>query len=637
MIRGGAPTFALPPLPPLRHNATSRHTPRDSRRDLLRGQHTLDRNDPSSPIGTFGGQIIGRPDPGLRPFRIGSSEATSRDSSRRTVGLPALGHAPQLRTRFGPRTRHPRVEDHGHAKQNENADAVPEQGRPGPRATRETIQEKSPKPKRVRAKIQRVQFGNPTVLPADQQPFSDADHQLNSQPEADEHLGARHFDAADESEISYFPTLVPIRSPPKTVTNGAEEAHGTVLSPSRSRISDPSISLLDQTFPTLPRTHTGDLSNATAESEAEQGDNSVGLLEVLSQNAMRKIDASHSASGVTCPSRSQHTAPVPTLPGKPQLPQIQHQVNVEYNSAHFTREQAQHIAASIVQGKIGTKRWSTVLPDVIPLRYHAESEPQSVSRRVPQPHWSPPSRHVVCQDLGLSASQMRKGPATELPDFVHHSASGDLIDEKAKDEDDLALFEHNLRFAGYRLSPAAPDLVPHLQAFSLEALQKRMQTSRKEVAKIIVPFSEPSFSSHATRARFIPPQSTVEAALPRASGEGVVLVWMESTAQSFLLALETMLGAGFAPQSSVYSLSSTECDLYPCPILHYVAHAGTKQAEGTAAHIALYVHLDRIEEARSKLAALDLGSCHGGSYRPFNDPLVRLLVTTRSGEPLCLV
>ncbi len=151
------------------------------------------------------------------------------------------------------------------------------------------------------------------------------------------------------------------------------------------------------------------------------------------------------------------------------------------------------------------------------------------------------------------------------------------------------------------------DKPPRLQPFDTNAFEKRAQTRRKEVVKVIIPFSEPSLAAGATRARFIPPQSTLVAPQPRSTihtQNSALLVWMQSTAHAFFRALESMMHAGFAPtaqSSSSHHTDSNEPDLYPCPILHYAAHAGPSQTSGESkapSHVVLYVHLDRLEEAR---------------------------------------
>ncbi|SPO25370.1 uncharacterized protein UTRI_03215_B [Ustilago trichophora] len=626
-------------------------------RSILERKRQRDRSDPSSPIGTFGGHMIGRSDRSPRCSRSSTVDSASRDLNIKTVGLPALGHAPQLRTRFGPRTRPPQVAELPDANDNENTETVPAQGRPKRRATKRIVEEKAARQKRQRTKIQRIQLGG--CLPsssADQQPFSDADHHLNSQPDADEHLRVDVLNAADESEISYFPTLPPACLPSSRVRKEVEATHEQAAITTLGAASEHRFPLADQNLQQAPTfvisTSTAlnpqDETLAQEDEHVEEGDTSVGLLEVLSQNAMRKIvpdpptiAASPQSSPIPAPVEAAHSEEAP------------HVVLVDFAPSHVTHQQAQQIVKSIIQSKAGSKRWSAAHPDLI------EARPQAsiVSRFKPgmtlQASWRPPSKLAVCRDLGLSSAQMRKGPATDLPAFVHCSAIG--CDDEAQtqlDDANLSRFEHGLCSAGYRLSYAMRGVeaacdgmesidVPHLQPFDAVALRQRMRSRRKEVVKIIVPFSEPRLSPLATRARFLTPHPSRLADQPDTSvtlSSQIVLVWMQSTAQAFLHALETMTQASLAvpAQNSCHSIASTESDLYPCPILHYTAHAQSAASENKASsHVVLYVHLDRLEEARSKLADLELGST--ACYRPFNDPLVRLLVTSLQGEPLCLI
>lgn len=601
--------------------------------------------------------MVGRSDRSLRSSRSSMADSASRDSNSKTVGLPALGHAPQLRTRFGPRARPPQVTELPDVNSNKNTVAVPAQAQPKRRATKRIVEDKTVRQKRQRTKIQRVQLGG--GLPsssAEQQPRSDTDHHLNSQPDEDERLRANLFDAADESEISYFPTLPPARLSSDRVREEVEAMHEQAENTTLGAASGHQISLADQS---LMQASTSVVSISTAlypqdeilareDEHVEEGNASVGLLEVLSQSAMRKIIPDPPTTIASPPS-----SPVPAPVEAPHSEEAQHQLHVDFAPSHVTHMQAQQIANSIIQSKARLNEWSAVHPDLIEGRPQASIARLRKPARVLQAKWRPPSKLAACQDLGLSSAQMRKGPATDLPPFVHCSAMGrdDGAQTQLDDDANLSAFEHGLCSAGYRFSYAIRDFdtacdgmesinVPHLQPFNSDSFEQRMRLRRKEVVKIIVPFSEPRLSPLATRARFLTPRPSLSAPQPDSPAtlsDQVVLVWMQSTARAFLQALETMSQASFArpAQNSCHSIASTEFDLYPCAILHYVAHAQSAASVNKASsHVALYVHLDRLEEARSKLAVLELGST---SYRPFNDPLVRLLVTSLKGEPLCLI
>ncbi|SPO25850.1 uncharacterized protein UTRI_03215 [Ustilago trichophora] len=624
---------------------------------MLQQKRQMDPSDPSSPIGTFGGHMVGRSVRSLRSSRSSTADSASRDTNFKTVGLPALGHASQLRTRVGPRARPPQVTELPDVNNNENTEALQAHAQPKRRTIKRIAEEKTARQKRQRTKIQRVQLGG--GLPsssAELQPLSDADHHLNSQPDADERLRANLFDAADESEISYFPTLPPTRLSSDRVREEVEATHEQAANTRLGAASGHQIAFADQSLPQASRSHISistalhpqDQILARQDERIEEGDDSVGLLEVLSQSAMRKI-VPDSPTTIAFPPSSPIPSPVEALHSK----EVQHQLQVDFAPSHLTHMQAQQIANSIIQSKRRLKEWSAVHPDLFEGRPKASITRLRKPARVLQSKWRPPSKLTACQDLGLSSAQMRKGPATDLPPFTHCSAMGRVDGSQTQLDDDtyLSPFEHGLCSAGYRFSYAVRDLdtacdgmgninVPHLQPFNSDCFEQRMRVRRKEVVKIIVPFSEPRLSSLATRARFLTSSTSSLSPQPNShatlSGQ-VVLVWMQSTARAFLQALETMIQPSFAgpAQNSCHSITSIESDLYPCAILHYVAHAQSAASVDKASpHVALYVHLDRLEEARSKLAVLQLDST---SYRPFNDPLVRLLVTSLKGEPLCLI
>ncbi|CCF52845.1 hypothetical protein NDA11_007849 [Ustilago hordei] len=617
-------------------------------RDLLQRKRQLDRSDPSSPIGTFGGQAVGRSDRNLGPSRFGSSDpAILARHPKRTVGLPVVEQPTQARSRLRSKALPAPVVD------NENAEAPVQQ------ALR--TEEKVAKLRRRRTKIQRVQFGNtPPSSSAPDQPLSDADHQLISQPDAAEQLQPGPFDAADESEISYFPTLPRVQLRSTEERNAAGTTNGQVNSTPPSRISDRPPSLFGQDFTGASASNSSSPSNAAGHDQslppeneqASEGDSSVGLLQVLSQSAMRRVESAPTAGIETLQQQSRGVAVNP-------------QVQVDFDASHFTSTQAEHVANSLVGSKSKRKQWLTVDPDSIAKRQAVKLLCRTHSYKVIQTGWRPPSSCHVARDLALSPAQLTRKHGCEVLEFSHHHARSPDRESRSQDDEELAPFEHGPRFVGYRLERSGSITaagsqggtarwISQLQPFDAEALHKRMQSRRKEVVKIIVPFSEPSLSARATRACFIAPHQTA-ASQARSSDNDMKLVWMQSTAQRFFAALEAMLQAGLArtAQTQSYRVDSDEADLYPYPILHYVAHAGSNnnktgasyhngQKTSTPSYVVLYVHLDRIAEARQKLSALELGhdadeASRCGSYRPFSDPALRLLVTSMKGEPLCLI
>ncbi|SJX62842.1 uncharacterized protein SRS1_13670 [Sporisorium reilianum f. sp. reilianum] len=614
-----------------------------SRRGLLQRNPQLDWSVTSSPIGTFGGQALGRSGRGLCSSHTETSDRASRVQGTRTVGLPSLNRPSRIRVGLGGRGANAQISETTEAH-NENAEAPLQQAHRGP--SKRPAEEGLVKPKRRRAKIQRIQLGGGLPSSSAEQPLSDADHHLNSQPDAD-------VNAADESEISYFPTLRPARPSSDAMRTDSDESKEHAIAVLQGGTEEPT----SRGGPTMSiAIHASDPQDVTferADAQPEDGDSSAGLLEVLSQSAMRKLDAVQGAQS----SSIRHTqqivddAPVASVHFPPEA-EAQHQVQVDFDPSHLTHTQAQHIAASIVTSKVESKRWSAVHPDSDTARkllFKPDSKGMLLAA------FRPPSTGAVCRDLGLSSSQMRKRPFADVPDFVHHGSAACDKGLYSDVEGSLESFEHDLCFAGYRQTcksqvhaQTKTTELASLRPFKEAAFQQRRQTRRKEVVKVIIPFSEPSLSAHATRARFVAPNPATNVSRHRphthARDDAIVLSWMQSTAHSFFHALKTMIQAGFAPaahnKSSSHCLDPLESDLYPCPILHYAAHADTSQSveQGKApSHVALYVHLDRLEEARQKLATIELGGGTDDSYRPFSDPGVRLLVTSLPGEPLCLI
>ncbi len=374
----------------------------------------------------------------------------------------------------------------------------------------------------------------------------------------------------------------------------------------------------------------------------------MGLFGVLSQSAIRNMNRMQAAD-VSSLQRSVSARRDP-----PQTNEAQHQVCIDFDTSHYTHAQAKHIASSIVGTKARRSKWSAVHPDTVTDHQHSSRPSSSTVSTVLQAAWRPPSSRVVARQLGLTAKQMVKSPMAELQDFVHSSSAITPILQEHDDEG-LEPFVHSLSYAGYRFLPklathssTSSTTFSQCQPFNDEAFQSRIKTRRKEVVKIIIPFSDPPLSTHATRARFVTPNPHTDAPIHGSSTNGVMLVWMQSTARSFLRALETMLHAGFAlstaagtESASTYNMTLDEVDLWPCPILHYVTHAGSTGSANDGkvkpSYVALYVHLDRVVEARRRLADVELNEVSEESYRPFGDPLLRLLVTSLRGESLCLI
>ncbi|TKY85742.1 hypothetical protein EX895_005282 [Sporisorium graminicola] len=617
-----APITTAPPLSDAQ-GVDTRQTPR---LQLLQRQPQLEWSATSSPIGTFAGQAAGRSGRGLCLSHTGAPEQAARDRSTHTVGLPSLHHPARIRVGHRGRQSTAQTSRTGGVTRNENAGASLE-----PLA----------KAKRRRARIQRVQLGGglPPSSSTDQ-PLSDADHQRNSQPDADA-LGAAYV-----SEISLFPTL------PHARQQGVAVSSILPAGPMVSATDTSHDSLFKAPGPPV-------VASERMDEQPEDGDWSAGLLQVLSQSALRKLGEVRPVEAVSSPpsprEQQEQSDGADTGVHSPSRIEAQHQVQVDFDTTHFTRIQAQRMAASIINSKDGPKRWSSVHPDS-----DTSSKGSFVKMRSPGPRRllqaavKPPSMRDICRDIGFSSSQLQKRPSTDLPHFAHHQRLAGYGDNSQSDDGALlGAFEHGLCFAGYRLArqtqPRAHSQsteLPSLHAFNEAALQRRRHTQRKEVVKVIVPFSEPSLSAHATRACFIAPTRAPRSAghrpHSRSADGGAVLVWMQSTAHSFFRALDGVVQAGSAPvaqnSSSSHGADSLESSLYPSPILHYAAHT---QQGGAPSHVALYVHLDRLEHVRDELAAMELGNGNGNggddSYRPFSDPDVHLLVTSVQGEPLCLI
>ena len=592
---------------------------RRTRRDLLQRKPQLDDSFASSPIGTFGGQL--RSSRSLCSSHIGPSEQASRSRSARTVGLAPVHRPSHLREEQRSRQRPLPLSETATA-QKEN------QAHSNANLSKRTSDEALVKSRRRRTKIQRVRLGADLPSSFAEQPLSDADRQLNSQPDA---VDA----AADESEISYFPTLRPTRHTP---TDSDDSHHDTAQAVHSILQTGPALSIALASAES--RSEALDLQGvvpdcAEKQQPAEEGDSSAGLLEVLSQSAIRKLDQVSVAQH--CEARSADHV------------EAQDQVQVDYDPRHFDEIQAHCIATSIVITNGASKRWTSVQPDLIREQVRSLTRRSACLHMMLQSARKPPSVGVVCRDLGLSSSQMLRRPLADVPEFDHRRSAGNDIRLRSDDTELLGLFEHHLRFAGYRQDRSGR-IGAHGgstgQPFNVAAFQQRRQTRRKEVVKVIIPFSEPSLCTYATQARFVTSMPRSHSPPPRPHvhlhDDSVSLIWMQSTAHAFFRALETMVQVDRVKSaqngSSPHRLDLTESDLYPCPILHYAAHAETRrhaEQKRAPSHVALYVHLDRLEEARYTLAQLELGDAT--SYRPFSDPSVRLLVTSLGGERLCLL
>ncbi|KAF6767493.1 hypothetical protein PSEUBRA_005248 [Kalmanozyma brasiliensis GHG001] len=649
-LRSSSPASPLDDEPPpLARPATLPFAPRlqspvrrDAAPTLAQRHAQLDRSDPSSPIGTFGAQMIGRSGRTLRSSFVGASVSASRPPPAKTVGLRALNRPSTLRAL-------PNLPETIKGT-NENAPLHRPQTNKIGGASKHPAEEDPAKPKRRRAKIQRVQLGRDASLSPAELPLCDADHQLNSQPDAAD----EDMQVADESEISYFPTLRPTRPSSDDVQRSAGSWHDQAASAPAQDAEEPRIIRLSQA---APSTSTSDQARSMvaaqlrtspqgAEQEPDDDQSGVGLLQLLSQSSMRRFDQVQTTS--TSPSRQRQSSRDNIDSSDLTIAaEAQHEVQVDFDPGHFTEAQAQRIAGSVIGNSAKTQRWSSCHPDSVSDRVGASTSRASTSRRLLQAISRPPTTRTVCRDLGLSSIQMLKGPLSVMPDFVHLKSGGPTTQAGGSDDDLLEPFEHGLRFAGYCRVANDLDRLPRLQPLREDIFKVRTQKRRKEVVKVIVPFSEAALAANATRARFLPPQALSDAPTPRSHADGqreaVLLVWMQSTAHAFFRALEAMMQAGFArsaQSSSSHRNDSTESDLYPWPILHYAAHAQSSRVSGdskASSHVTLYVHLDRLEEARQKLASLDLGNGKDGSYLPFSDPSVRLLVTSLTGEPLCLI
>ncbi|GAC93561.1 hypothetical protein PHSY_001126 [Pseudozyma hubeiensis SY62] len=629
-------TMGLLPAPdPAAARSVSVRTAGNASRNEARQLLQLERNDTSSPIGTFGGQNLGRSSRGLRS---GSSEQAVRLSNGKTVGLPTLKRSCRLRA--GTRERRVPTSDSG-APHNENVDAYQAQDHAKSKTAKRDAEEALVRPRRRRAKIQRVELGGGLPSSSADQPLSDADHHLNSQPDAD------HC-AADESEISYFPTLRPARSSDaRTRHTSSDERNDVSPFPQQDAAKHPILFTGQGTWPTLASHHTRsevpvpqhEIAVGCAAERPEEADLSVGLFEVLSQSALRKVDGAQSGQAASVPQVTFASAEVRSE--SVASAEAQHHIEVEYDPSRASRHQAQYIAMSLVERTVDLQKWSAVHPDSIHERLTSRMR-SSESGRMLQAAFRPPSAAVVSRDIGLSSSQMQKKPLEEEIEFVHHCSTHAVQSASGDDDDRLKPFEHRLRYAGYHQCCSNSSVynvrtIGCLRPFDESAFSKRIQLPRKEVVKVIIPFSEPSFSNHATRARFLTPHATSTSHPPHprhspSDDNKPLLVWMQSTAQTFFRALESMIHTNSSPHTHDSSVSRS--DLYPCPILSYAAHADA--GEG-ASHVALYVHLDRLEEARQRLADVELSTGGGSSCRPFADGDVRLFVTSLRGKPLCLI
>ncbi len=104
-----------------------------------------------------------------------------------------------------------------------------------------------------------------------------------------------------------------------------------------------------------------------AQEEPEEGDSSVGLLELLSQSSARRFDGIHSAH--TSLSRQRQLGKDAVVSPSPSIrTEAQHHVQVDFHPAHFSDERARSIAGSVVRNGSRAQRWTPCDPDVMSVR-----------------------------------------------------------------------------------------------------------------------------------------------------------------------------------------------------------------------------------------------------------------------------
>ncbi|GAC71831.1 hypothetical protein PANT_5c00094 [Moesziomyces antarcticus T-34] len=620
-LRASSLITSPPPVPPIA--VTPDPLPRPKRRGAqgdvagdqglrmqtrqLQSLRTLACADPDSPIGTFGGQILPRSirDTTCKGRRASRAEALTTDALSR-------GNHPHLAPAGG-RTTSTRSAD---AKVN-NADSAD---------AKQEVKLKRPaegrivKQRRRQPKIQRVQFGGVQALET-HYPLNEAHSRASVPPISDD------SDAADESEITYFPTLPPKRPHVGTHMQTMQTADAS------SPFLDNRPSLSDAASSPQPLLAPNDATRDHGDPESE-GDSSRGLLEVLSQTALRRMNDANS------PQQSQHVGHAHANQAAWQT-LSRHDIRIEFDAAHLSHLQARRIAGSLTRNGSDRPKWTSVQLDSDHPRRRKLPTSALASIKAVRAAWYPPTRRSVCDDLCLTAKQASQKEGSDRLEFVHFDSSELVHEEPAEDLENLPAFEHRIHFAGYRLQKqvphgAEPSAFPCLESFDGE----EWPTQRGPVVKILVPLSGPSLHPAASPARFIKPHDTRDEALGPAAND-TVLVWTPTTARRFLAELDEQVATGeVSSYAELRGLEASELELCPSPILHYMASTGSPGADVLRSHIALYVHAHRVQEARSVLATLELGDMLGGAphkFKPFSDPKMRLLIVSMVGTPLGLI
>ncbi|SPO45032.1 uncharacterized protein PSANT_02718 [Moesziomyces antarcticus] len=603
--------FTPDPLPPrtkrrgAQGDAGGEHGLRMQTRQLQR-LRTLACTDPDSPIGTFGGQIL--------PHSIRDTTRTGRRAPRAealTTDALSRGHHPHLPP-AGSKSRSKRSID-AKANNADSADAKQDDKLKHP------ADGKAAKQRRRQPKIQRVQFGGVQALET-LYPPNEAQSRASVPPPSDDP------DAADESDITYFPTLPPKRPHVGTHMQTVQTADEDFLD------NRPSLSAAASSPPPLFAPDDATRDDGDPDSE---GDSSRGLLEVLSQTALRRMNH---ATSPPQPQRVGHT-PARQTARQTLSP---HEIRIEFDAAHLSHMQARRIAEALMRNGSDRPKWTSVrLDSDHPHRRKLPTLLPTSSKAV-RAALDPPTRRSVCDALCLTARQASRKAGSERLEFVHFDAGAHVHEEPAEDLENLAAFEHQIHFAGYRLQDQVPCDAERSTFPCLESLgSEEWPTRRGPVVKILVPLSGPPLHPAASPARFIKPHDTSDEAHGPAAND-TVLVWTPTTARMFLAALdEQVASGGVSSYAELRGLEASELELCPSPILHYVASTGSSDAEDVStSHVALYVHAHRVNEARSVLAALELGDMLGGTpykFRPFSDPKLRLLIISVVGKPLGLI
>lgn len=390
-------------------------------------------------------------------------------------------------------------------------------------------------------------------------------------------------------------------------------------------------------FPTAPRS-AGNIAVTTSISAKILVDETVfveenepGLLELLSQSA-------RSRSFPT----TAHTFGERVAAKRPRL-----ELQIDYPQSCYTAVQAQSIAQHLAtpcarsgNDAAGARDWTAITPELIRDRCTAAVRATRTGRaavlssttQLVQYAVNPPSPVRVCADIGLT---YRRTASSHVPDFSHNSPLTDLSSDGAGP---TSLFIHRPRYAGYTKGDnnARP-------RFDIQHVFEPAPAtdSPQQVVKLIVPFRGTPFLSAdvVSPAEFVHLNLVDDREIHAAVSPSrpTPMIWMQSNAQTFILALEQLIRS--AEDHSRFG-----------PILYYTTSplstpslTDTSSRSEEPAYVALYVHLNQIREVRALLATINVdpeGSARHQPHRsvtPFADPYLALLVLSISGHPLYLI